>query len=295
NGRDDGGASVREPIASLALRGPDGGIAADQSRLNDRNSSRPASSASAQSSSAPLLSMSERKAGKMAAGGGGGERRRSPASAGLDARGPAPAAADDGPLLRAPAIRSDVIVQLNNIHKTYLLGVEGVPALRICRGEWVVVYGTSGGGKTSLLNIIGTVDTPTKGDLTVCGTKITSRTKDAELAFLRLTKLGFVFQTFNLLPSMTARENVELPMMLAARRSPAERRAAAAASLHSVGLSHRLGHFPNQLSGGEQQRVTIARAIANSPELLLLDEPTGDLDTANTNKIVELLHRLNLE
>ncbi|KAI8823384.1 P-loop containing nucleoside triphosphate hydrolase protein [Fimicolochytrium jonesii] len=194
---------------------------------------------------------------------------------------------------------TDPIVELRNIHKTYLLGLEGVAALRgvslsIQRGEWVAVYGTSGGGKTSLLNIIGTIDKPTKGDLTICDTVITPNTKDEVLADLRLSKLGFVFQSFNLLSSMTALENVELPMVLKGTQTASERRTRAVSSLERVGLAHRLHHFPHKLSGGEQQRVTIARAIANLPELLLLDEPTGDLDTQNTLKILHLLHTLNL-
>ncbi|KAI9096526.1 P-loop containing nucleoside triphosphate hydrolase protein [Phlyctochytrium arcticum] len=195
---------------------------------------------------------------------------------------------------------SDPIVSLRNIHKTYLLGLEGVAALRgvtlkIQRGEWVAIYGTSGGGKTSLLNMIGTIDKPTKGELTVCDTVITPGTPDKVLAKLRLDKLGFVFQTFNLISSMTALENVELPAVLKGELSASERRARAIASLEKVGLGHRLKHFPAKLSGGEQQRVTIARAIANLPEVLLLDEPTGDLDTFNTNRIISLLHSLNVE
>ena len=194
----------------------------------------------------------------------------------------------------------EVIVSLNNIHKTYLLGLEGVAALRgvsldIYKGEWVAIYGTSGGGKTSLLNIIGTIDLPTKGDLKVCNTTINSHTKDKVFAELRLQHLGFVFQTFNLIGSMTARENVELPMILRGKLSKAERKVRAEESLKKVGLGHRLDQMPNKLSGGEQQRVTIARALANNPQLLLLDEPTGDLDTNNTHNVISLLHKLNSE
>ncbi|KAJ3041155.1 ABC transporter AbcH.1 [Rhizophlyctis rosea] len=194
--------------------------------------------------------------------------------------------------------KSDPIVTLKNIHKTYLLGVEGVAALRgvslqIQRGEWVVIYGTSGGGKTSLLNIIGTIDKPTKGELTVGDTVVRPNTADSVLADIRLNTLGFVFQSFNLISSMTALENVELPMMLKGVLPTKQRRKVATASLERVGLSHRLHHLPTKLSGGEQQRVTIARATANSPEILLLDEPTGDLDTANTTTIISLLHALN--
>ncbi|KAJ3358596.1 ABC transporter AbcH.1 [Allomyces javanicus] len=194
----------------------------------------------------------------------------------------------------------NTVVELNNIHKTYLLGVEGVPALRgvsltVAKGEWVAVYGTSGGGKTSLLNIIGTIDKPTKGELSICGTVINANTTDDTLAALRLHKLGFVFQAFNLLSSMTARENVELPMTLQGLHSAAQRRDLATRALNRVGLGHRLDHFPAQLSGGEQQRVTIARALANQPEILLADEPTGDLDSANTDRVMDLLYRLNAE
>ncbi|KAJ3155254.1 ABC transporter AbcH.1 [Geranomyces michiganensis] len=197
-------------------------------------------------------------------------------------------------------VPTDPIVVLRNIHKTYLLGLEGVAALRgvslsIQRGEWVAIYGTSGGGKTSLLNIVGTIDKPTKGDLTICDTVITPNTKDEVLAALRLSKLGFVFQSFNLISSMTALENVELPMILKGTLTASERKTRAVASLQRVGLGHRLHHFPSKLSGGEQQRVTIARAIANLPEVLLLDEPTGDLDTQNTLRILHLLHSLNVE
>eukprot|EP01098_Paradermamoeba_levis_P003349 TRINITY_DN153_c0_g1_i1.p1 TRINITY_DN153_c0_g1~~TRINITY_DN153_c0_g1_i1.p1 ORF type:complete len:428 (+),score=146.09 TRINITY_DN153_c0_g1_i1:57-1340(+) len=193
---------------------------------------------------------------------------------------------------------SDVVVSMNNIHKTYLLGVEGVPALRgvsmtVRRGEFLCIYGTSGGGKTSMLNIIGTIDKPTKGDLWIGGLRIDSKTSDTDLALLRLKKIGFVFQTFNLISSLTALENVEMPMILAGDLSRAERRERAVALLESVGIGERLNHYPSQLSGGEQQRVTIARAIANKPDILLLDEPTGDLDSVNSLIVLKLLTDLN--
>jgi len=192
----------------------------------------------------------------------------------------------------------DVVVSMKNVHKTYLLGIEGVPALRgvsltIKRGEFVVIFGTSGGGKTTMLNILGTIDKPTKGELRLCGTRITSNTKDSELSTIRLRKIGFVFQTFNLLSALTAVENVEMPMILNGVLSQAERRQRATELLNIVGMGQRLDHVPSQLSGGEQQRVTIARAIANNPEVLLLDEPTGDLDTVNTLVVMKLLTDLN--
>jgi putative ABC transport system ATP-binding protein len=192
----------------------------------------------------------------------------------------------------------DLIIKMDNIHKTYLLGIEGVPALRgvslgIKRGEFIVVYGLSGGGKTTLLNIIGTIDKPTKGEMKLSGTRINSNTTDKVLSYLRLHEIGFVFQTFNLLSSLTALENVEMPMILAGQLSAKERRQRAIELLERVGMGQRLDHLPSMLSGGEQQRVTIARAMANSPKLLLLDEPTGDLDTKNSAIVMKLLTDLN--
>mmetsp|Transcript_28337 Transcript_28337/g.91788 ORF Transcript_28337/g.91788 Transcript_28337/m.91788 type:complete len:380 (+) Transcript_28337:8-1147(+) len=194
----------------------------------------------------------------------------------------------------------DAVLRIRNIHKTYLLGIEGVPALRgvslnVRRGEIVMVLGKSGCGKTSLLNVCGTIDRPTRGDIMLCHERVTSETADAALAALRLRHISFVFQTFNLLPTMTAIENVELPMVLLGKLSAAERRARARELLTRVGMGHRLDHVPAQLSGGEQQRVTIARSLANRPELLLLDEPTGDLDTRNTLEVMELLLKINQE
>ncbi len=166
-------------------------------------------------------------------------------------------------------------------------------SVSIARGEFICVFGTSGGGKTSLLNIIGTIDKPTKGDLKLCGVRVGARTPDAQLAALRLHQMGFVFQTFNLLSALTAQENVEMPMLLAGRLSRAERAARARSLLQRVGLGARLDHVPAQLSGGEQQRVTIARAVANEPALLLLDEPTGDLDSLNSALVLQLLCELH--
>jgi putative ABC transport system ATP-binding protein len=158
----------------------------------------------------------------------------------------------------------ECVVVIDNLHKTYLLGIEGVAALRgvsltIKRGEFVMLYGTSGGGKSTLLNIIGTIDLPTKGAVTVCGTRVTDSTPDTELAALRLNRLGFVFQTFNLISGMTALENVEMPLTLHGALSSAERRERCTSILRSVGMGDRMHHVPSQLSGGEQQRVTIAR------------------------------------
>lgn len=194
----------------------------------------------------------------------------------------------------------EIIISSENVHKTYLLGVEGVAALRgvsvdVKRGELLVIYGTSGGGKSTLLNVLGTIDTPTKGNLSLFDARITDRTPDTVLAGLRNKKVGFVFQSFNLLSTMTAMDNVKLPMIIDGQRSAAEIDDRARALLKQVGLGHRLEHYPSMLSGGEQQRVTIARALANEPEVLLLDEPTGDLDTMNTHRVIDILMRLNRE
>ncbi|KAA6401655.1 MAG: ABC transporter ATP-binding protein [Streblomastix strix] len=188
-------------------------------------------------------------------------------------------------------------IKLDGVHKTYLLGVEGIAALRgvdmtIKRGEFVMICGTSGGGKSTMLNIIGTIDKPTKGRVTLCGQQITPKTSDDDLARIRLENLGFVFQTFNLLSSMTALENVELPLTFKGL-GVTHRNEVAKRLLESVQMGDRLDHFPSMLSGGEQQRVTIARSLANEPELLLLDEPTGDLDTMNTNNVMRILLDLN--
>ena len=195
---------------------------------------------------------------------------------------------------------SKEVIKLVNVHKTYLLGLEGVPALRgvnltINKGEFITILGTSGGGKTTMLNIIGTIDKPSKGDVYICGLRIKYSTKDQLLAAIRLNKLGFVFQTFNLIGSLTALENVMLPMQLRGKLNKTEIEERAKKLLHDVKLGTRMDHFPNMLSGGEQQRVTIARAISNDPEILLLDEPTGDLDTKSTDIIMKILIDLNIE
>ena len=192
----------------------------------------------------------------------------------------------------------EVVISCENIHKTYLLGVEGVAALRgisvdVYRGELLIIYGTSGGGKSTLLNVLGTIDTPTKGNLAVMNSRITDQTEDALMARLRCKKVGFVFQSFNLLGTMTAEENVALPMIIAGELTGSEITERARQLLTEVGLGHRLNSLASQLSGGEQQRVTIARAMANNPEVLLMDEPTGDLDTKNTELVMNILLSLN--
>jgi ABC-type lipoprotein export system ATPase subunit len=194
--------------------------------------------------------------------------------------------------------KEDELIKLRNVHKTYLIGVEGVPAIRgvdltVKRGEFLVILGKSGGGKSTLLNVMTTIDRPSRGDVWLCGTRVQSSTPDSTLASLRLSMLGFVFQSFNLIASMSAAENVELPMVLAGVGTATSRRKRATDLLARVGMSHRVGYFPSQLSGGEAQRVAIARALANRPQILVGDELTGDLDPANTDVVLSILLDLN--
>lgn len=195
---------------------------------------------------------------------------------------------------------SQFVVKMDNIQKAYLIGVEAVAAVRgidlsVKRGEFLCILGTSGGGKSTLLNCMGTIDTPSRGNLRLFGEYMRSSTSDSHYAKIRLNKIGFVFQSFNLIGTMTAMENVELPMLLKGDLSRDQVRDRARKLLHDVNLHHRLHHYPNMLSGGEQQRVTIARALSNEPELLLMDEPTGDLDTKNSDLIIKILMDLNKE
>ncbi len=189
-----------------------------------------------------------------------------------------------------------VAVQAQNLHKSYLLGATAVGALRgidltIERGEFVAFMGPSGCGKTTLLNLIGAIDTPSRGTLCVDEIALDKLSED-QLADLRRDRIGVVFQFYNLLPTLSARENIELPMQFKStgRR---ERRERSLWLLERVGLRDRADHKPAELSGGEQQRVSIARALANEPALVLLDEPTGDLDSATGRGIMSLLRDLN--
>jgi putative ABC transport system ATP-binding protein len=191
------------------------------------------------------------------------------------------------------------LIQIENLHKTYtnadvpVRAVRGV-SLRILRGEFVAIMGASGSGKSTLMNVLGCLDRPTEGRYLLDGADVGTLTRD-ELADLRNVKLGFIFQGFNLLSRTTALENVELPMLCGAGRryKMQEVRTRAMAQLTAVGLARRADHFPNQLSGGQQQRVAIARALVNEPELILADEPTGNLDSQTSLEIIGLLQGLN--
>jgi putative ABC transport system ATP-binding protein len=195
-------------------------------------------------------------------------------------------------------IETAAAVRAENLHKSFVLGANAVGALRgvdlsVARGEFVAVMGPSGCGKTTLLTLVGGIDTPSRGAVWVDGVEI-SRLSDDALTDLRRDRLGYVFQFYNLIPTLTARENVETPMHFRGK-SRSERRERASALLSRVGLGDRADHKPSELSGGEQQRVAIARALANDPALVLLDEPTGDLDSATGKEILGLLQKLNKE
>ena len=166
-------------------------------------------------------------------------------------------------------------------------------SLNIKPGEFVAIMGPSGCGKSTLLNIMGLLDAPTGGTIEIAGTKVDGM-KDKELAAFRNRKLGFVFQSFHLINSLNVLDNVELPLLYR-KVSSKERRRLAEEVLQKVGLSHRMRHMPTQLSGGQCQRVAIARAIIGNPEIILADEPTGNLDSKMGAEVMELLHRLNKE
>lgn len=190
-------------------------------------------------------------------------------------------------------------IELNGITRTYRSGNgEEVHALRgvdftVSDGEYVAIVGPSGAGKSSLLNILGCLDRPTDGVLQIAGIAV-STLSDAETARIRNEEIGFVFQSFNLIPALTAAGNVELPMIYAGVPR-AERTQRSKDALHRVGLDHRADHRPNQLSGGQQQRVAVARAIVNRPTFILADEPTGNLDSVSTEDVLTIFDELHAD
>ncbi|MEW5900161.1 MAG: ABC transporter ATP-binding protein [Acidobacteriota bacterium] len=190
------------------------------------------------------------------------------------------------------------LIQLENLTKVYKIGETEVRALRgvsyqVEGGEFLAIMGPSGSGKSTLMNIIGCLDRPTSGQYLLEGEEVSTFNRD-RLARVRNKKVGFVFQTFNLLPRTTALENVELPLLYSNVHSR-ERTERALHALETVGLKERAYHKTNQLSGGEQQRIAIARAMLNSPSLILADEPTGNLDTKTSAEIMQIFTKLNLE
>ena len=187
-------------------------------------------------------------------------------------------------------------IEVRDVHKVYQRDMQKVTVLSglsldIAKGDYVALMGPSGSGKTTLLNLIGGIDRPTSGAVVVNGTDI-SKLAGKPLAQWRSRHIGFIFQLYNLIPVMTALQNVELPLLLV-KMSGKERRRRAQTALELVGLGDRLDHYPRQLSGGQEQRVAIARAIVSDPEVLLADEPTGDLDRKSGEEILELLVKLN--
>jgi putative ABC transport system ATP-binding protein len=191
---------------------------------------------------------------------------------------------------------SETMVAVRNVHKVYTRGKQSVDVLHgldlaIPTGDFVALMGPSGSGKTTLLNLIGGLDQPTSGEVEVGGQRI-DRMSSGELARWRAAHVGFVFQFYNLMPVLTAQRNVELPLLLTGL-SGAERAQRASIALKLVGLADRTHHKPKELSGGQEQRVAIARAIVSDPQILVCDEPTGDLDRKTADEILTLLQQLN--
>jgi putative ABC transport system ATP-binding protein len=197
-----------------------------------------------------------------------------------------------------PSTGGGALVEIQGVEKVFRRGSEDIQVLKdlhlqVPAGEFLALMGPSGSGKSTLLNLIGGLDHPTRGTVSIAGERI-DQFSDYRLAAWRSRHVGFVFQLYNLLPVLTAERNVELPLLLT-HLSKAERKKHVATALAAVGLEHRAQHYPRQLSGGEQQRVGIARGIVTDPTLLLCDEPTGDLDRKAGDEILSLLQALNRE
>lgn len=192
----------------------------------------------------------------------------------------------------------DVLFQLNGVSKHFVRGKEEISIfdnldMSIERGDFLAIMGPSGSGKTTLLNMLGGVDQPSGGEIHFDGSRV-DNLKESELTRWRAHNIGFIFQFYNLMPMLNAARNVELPLLLT-KLSRAQRRVSVETALALVGLNDRARHMPNQLSGGQQQRVAIARAIVSDPNLILCDEPTGDLDRKTADEILEMLQLLNRE
>lgn len=192
----------------------------------------------------------------------------------------------------------EFIVELKSVSKTYERGKESVHVLddlnlKVQKGAFEAFMGPSGSGKSTLLNLIAGIDQASRGEVKVAGQDLT-RMNDGQLAKFRSNTMGFIFQQYNLLPVLTALENVELPLLLT-KLGSADRKKRAQTALKAVGLEERMGHYPRQLSGGQEQRVAIARAIVNDPQIIVADEPTGDLDRKSADEILTLLGKLNTE
>ena len=188
------------------------------------------------------------------------------------------------------------MIRIENLSRQFEVGNQIVRALdhidlKITKGEYISIMGVSGSGKSTLLNILGLLDTPTKGDYILSDIN-TSEMNDDEMAHIRSTKIGFVFQSFHLIPRLTAAENIEMPMVLAGIK-PKDRQEKVEIALSHVSLNDRADHKPEQLSGGQRQRVAIARSIVMEPDVLLADEPTGNLDSTSGIEIVKLIEDLN--
>ena len=188
------------------------------------------------------------------------------------------------------------LIKINKLFYTDDVETQAVKelSLTINKGEFVSIMGPSGCGKSTLLNIMGLLDSPTSGDIEIDGINVCGMS-DKELAHFRNQKLGFIFQNFHLIPSLNVIDNVALPLLYRKGLSASERKSKAEKVLKKVGLSHRMKHLPSQLSGGQSQRVAIARAIIGNPEIILADEPTGNLDSKTGIEIMNILHQLNTE